>query len=231
MAEVQQNTGGGDGKKNKQKKQNLRVDFTPMVDMNMLLITFFMLCSTLLKPQTMNINMPSKDKVEEGQETKIAESTAITVILGAYDELFYYLGMPAEDGSDYGNSDFLQTSAYGAGGIRDLLIQRNLVPYEKINELKEQLANLEISDEQFREMSKEVQDKAIKEDKNAPTVMIKPTDLASYENMVNALDEMLICNIGAYTILDMSDGDRYLLYQKTGNLDYLTEEQQAELNN
>jgi len=231
MAEVQQNTGGGEGKKNKQKKQNLRVDFTPMVDMNMLLITFFMLCSTLLKPQTMNINMPSKDKVEEGQETKIAESTAITVILGAYDELFYYLGMPAEDGSDYSNPDFLQTSAYGVGGIRDLLIQRNIGPYEKINELKEQLANLEISDEQFREMSKEVQEKAIKEDKNAPTVMIKPTDLASYANMVNALDEMLICNIGAYTILDMSDGDRYLLYQKTGNLDYLTEEQLAELNN
>jgi Biopolymer transport protein ExbD/TolR. len=231
MAEVQQNSGGGEGKKNKQKKQNLRVDFTPMVDMNMLLITFFMLCSTLLKPQTMNINMPSKDKVEEGQETKIAESTAITVILGAYDELFYYLGMPAEDGSDYSNPDFLQTSAYGVGGIRDLLIQRNIGPYEKINELKEQLANLEISDEQFREMSKEVQEKAIKEDKNAPTVMIKPTDLASYANMVNALDEMLICNIGAYTILDMSDGDRYLLYQKTGNLDYLTEEQLAELNN
>ena len=40
----------------------VRVDFTPMVDMNMLLITFFMLCTTLSKPQTMEISMPSNDK-------------------------------------------------------------------------------------------------------------------------------------------------------------------------
>ncbi len=38
MAEVQQNDSGG-GKKGHQKKMAIRVDFTPMVDMNMLLIT------------------------------------------------------------------------------------------------------------------------------------------------------------------------------------------------
>ena len=49
-------------KASKQKKMQTRVDFTPMVDMMMLLITFFMLCSTLAKPQTMELTMPSKDK-------------------------------------------------------------------------------------------------------------------------------------------------------------------------
>ena len=43
---------GGDQGNSKQKKMNARVDFTPMVDMIMLLVTFFMLCTTLLKPQT-----------------------------------------------------------------------------------------------------------------------------------------------------------------------------------
>ena len=59
-AEVQES--GKKGKGSKQKKMTVRVDFTPMVDMNMLLITFFMLCTTLSKPQTMEISMPSNDK-------------------------------------------------------------------------------------------------------------------------------------------------------------------------
>ena len=49
-------------KESKQKKIDLRVDFTPMVDMMMLLITFFMLCTSLSKPQTMQLTMPSNDE-------------------------------------------------------------------------------------------------------------------------------------------------------------------------
>ena len=227
MAEVQTND-KGEGGKNKQKKQNLRVDFTPMVDMNMLLITFFMLCTTLLKPQTMRINMPTKDTPEAGLENKVRESTAITIIMGADNEIYYYLGMPAEDGSSYEDPNFLVQSEYGETGIRKLLLDKNAGTFEKIQELKEKLQNLEITDEQYRDMAREIQEKAIKEDKTAPTVMIKPTDLASYKNMVDALDEMLVCNIGAYAIIDLSDGDRYLLYKKTNNGEYLTEEQRSQ---
>lgn len=57
----------------KQKKMSSRVDFTPMVDMIMLLVTFFMLCTTLLKPQTMEISMPSdKEDVKEENQSQVA---------------------------------------------------------------------------------------------------------------------------------------------------------------
>jgi len=227
MAEIQ-TSDHGEGKKNKQKKQLLRVDFTPMVDMNMLLITFFMFCTTLLKPQTMNINMPSKDKVKEGTETQVRESGAITVILAGDDEIYYYLGMPAEDGSSYENPNFLVKTAYTPDGLRDLLLKKNEGTYEQVQELKLKLQRGELSDSIFRKQAQVIQDKAMKELKIAPTVMIKPTDFATYRNLVDVLDEMLICNIGAYAVIDISDGDRYLLYKKTNDTKYLTPELQAQ---
>ncbi|MCL1938851.1 MAG: biopolymer transporter ExbD [Candidatus Azobacteroides sp.] len=227
MAEIQTND-HNEGGKNKQKKQQLRVDFTPMVDMNMLLITFFMFCTTLLKPQTMNINMPTKDKPVVDSGNDVRASGAVTVILAGNDEIYYYLGMPAEDGSSYEDASFLVQSSYAPDGFRQVLLKKNAGTYEQIQDLKVQLQRGEINDSIFRKMSADIQDKAMKELKIAPTVMIKPTDLSTYKNLVDVLDEMLICNIGAYAVIDMSDGDRYLLYKKTGNNAYLTPQQLAQ---
>ena len=229
MSDIQVNDGGG-GAKNKPKKQTLRIDFTPMVDMNMLLITFFMLCTTLLTPQSMNLNMPTKDDVKDEDKSKVKESTAITLLLGADNQLYYYEGMPNVDGSDYDNPEFLHLSAYGAGenGVRNFLISRNQGSYEDIRALVIQRKNLELNEEQYNEKVKEIHDKAKKEN-TAPVVIIKPSDLASYSNMVDALDEMAIANIGAYTIAELEDGDRHLLFRKTNNTEYLTEQQRADL--
>ena len=79
-AEVQESSGKKRGK-GKQKKMTVRVDFTPMVDMNMLLITFFMLCTTLSKPQTMEISMPSNDKELIISSITMRENLTIGIIL------------------------------------------------------------------------------------------------------------------------------------------------------
>lgn len=82
----------GDGKKKRSKKMSTRVDFTPMVDLGFLLITFFMLATTLSKPQAMELNVPAKtDDTTDNQVIK--ESKALTLILGENDTLHYYVGI------------------------------------------------------------------------------------------------------------------------------------------
>ena len=94
MAQLDTNTGGGGKKKkggSKQKKMSMHVDFTPMVDMNMLLITFFMLCTSLSKPQTMEIVMPTNKDVKEENQSAVKASQAVTVICtGGKDSRFCF---------------------------------------------------------------------------------------------------------------------------------------------
>jgi biopolymer transport protein ExbD len=198
-----------------------------MVDMNMLLITFFMFCTTLLKPQTMRIAFPAKDEVKEEEENKVRNSTAVTLLLGDNDELYYYEGELKEE--SYTIPDFLKPMGWGVDSLRAYLLDRNKGTYEKIEELRKQMKENEINEEQFLAQSKEIQDNAMKVEKTAPTIMIKPSDLATFMNMVDALDEMLICNIGSYAVMDITDGERHLLYEMTKNPEYLTEEKRKDL--
>ncbi len=46
------------------------------------------------------------------------------------------------------------------------------------------------------------------------TIVIKPTDNATYKNMVDALDEMQILNIGTYVIDKINADDEKLLDSK-----------------
>lgn len=82
MAQIE--SGGGNGKgKCHQKKMTIRVDFTPMVDMNMLLITFFMLCTTMIKTQTISIALPSNKKLDQSQMNQASTDDALTIIIDA----------------------------------------------------------------------------------------------------------------------------------------------------
>ena len=150
MAEIQESGNKKKGGKNKQKKMTVRVDFTPMVDMNMLLITFFMLCTSLSKPQTMEISMPSNDKnVTEEQQSKVKASQAITLLLGGDDKLYYYDGEP-----NYKDYSSLKETTYKADGLRAMLLQRNRAAVNEVNELKQQKLNLKISEEEVKTRGK-----------------------------------------------------------------------------
>lgn len=198
--------GGGEKKKGKPQQLNLRVDFTPMVDMNMLLITFFMFVTTLAKPQVMDIVMPLDDKnLNEDEKNKVKESKAITVLLGGNDKVYYYTGqLGAEAYNDYTS---VNQTDFSPKGLRALLLERNAVAVAKMKALKEE----ERTNRKMTEEEKKQREDEIRNDKENQVVIIKPTDEASFKNLVEALDEMAICSIGTYAIVEATDGDKFLV--------------------
>ncbi len=165
----------------KGKKLSTRVDLTPMVDLGFLLITFFMMTTTLNKPKTMEINMPYKDDEEVIEdETKIKESTALTILLSKKHRVYYYEGMA----TDPENTPEVHVTTFKPEkGIRDIIIDKK----KKVDDLKRSGALNE---------------------KDKTTILIKPDTNSTYDDLVSMLDEMAINDIRVYAIVDITDVDR-----------------------
>lgn len=92
MAELDTSSGGGKkGGKVRTKKQATKVDLTAMVDLAFLLITFFMLTTSLSKPAAMEIAKPDKDAKDENR-LELRESQTMTILLGKDDKIAWYMG-------------------------------------------------------------------------------------------------------------------------------------------
>ena len=210
-------------KESKQKKINVRVDFTPMVDMLMLLITFFMLCTTLSKPQTMELTLPSNDEnIDKDDKNEAKASHTVTLYLAAKDKIYYGEGVP-----EYNNPQWLKDATWGGGdtGIRNVLrnhrVETGEVPVKEIELAVKQL-NMDKSsgkkpelavDSIFQKEMAKLKKGEMPDGRKLPTltIVIKPTDNASYKNMVDALDEMQILSIGTYVIDKLNPDDEKLL--------------------
>ncbi|GAA6530219.1 MAG: biopolymer transporter ExbD [Prevotella sp.] len=208
----------------KQKKMSTRVDFTPMVDMMMLLITFFMLCTTLSKPQTMQLTMPSNDKnVNKNDQSETKASQTITIFIGANNKIYYGEGLP-----QYTNPGWLKQTTYGKNGIRKVLINHRTEdgtdPVAQIMLAKQKLDAEKLKnptawpDSVYQKQLNKLKDGFVNGNNNAPiptlTVVIKPLITCSYKNLVDVLDEMQICSIGKYVIDKISPDDKSLVKLK-----------------
>ena len=119
MAELDTSGGGKKGGgKVRSKKQSTRVDLTAMVDLAFLLITFFILTTTLQKPKAMDLVMPDKDEKTNNQ-LPVPESRTMTILLGANNKLEWYIGMPSKPVTAP------VVDNYGKNGIRKALIEKN----------------------------------------------------------------------------------------------------------
>ena len=107
--------GGGKGGKVRSKKASTRVDLTAMVDLAFLLITFFIMTTTLAKPKAMDMFMPDKSKKDV--QLPVPETRTMTVWLGANDKIEWFVGAPGKSQPTIDN--------FGKNGIRKTLIEQN----------------------------------------------------------------------------------------------------------
>jgi len=203
MAEIIQEEKGGGGKK-RAKKILPHMDMTPMVDLMMLLITFFMLTTSLSKSKVMDITLPDKITDPNQEAPRIAASRTLNIILGPDDKIYTYPGSvkPEEFNAVPPILPPLTETDFSAEGIRKLLLDKNRMLARKIEEFRGQVISGKI------QISQDSVQGAIRELKNiddtGPIVLIKAYKEANYGNFVDILDEMNICGIARYTFVDIA---------------------------
>lgn len=164
--------GGKTGMLPRSKKLSTRVDMTPVVDLAFLLLTFFMLATTFIKPQVMELILPEK-KADQSETTlpKVNEKNVLSIVLLGNDRIFWYVGLTDPQ---------VEETDYSADGIRSVLTLHRL------------------------RLSKLV-------------VLVKPDVTATYENMVDILDELEITDIARYALVDMGEEDRAVMAPYLGS--------------
>ena len=207
MGEIIVEEKGKKGGKRQAKKHSTRIDMTPMVDLMCLLITFFMLTTAFSKPKVMVITMPEKDPKDKPEnQPQIAAFRTLNIILTEGSKVYYYIGLadpkkpPLPD---------LVKSDFSKDGIRKILLLKNKDLFTKIAEYRDKrvTGKTVVADTTADAAIKKFK----KEDNKGPIVLIKADDKARYKDIVNIIDEMAICNIASYAVVDLSPVETEML--------------------
>jgi biopolymer transport protein ExbD len=180
--------GGGRHQKKRAKKGRTHIDMTPMVDLAFLLLTFFILTTTMYKPSTLQLTFPVPPEEDQPQELDKVNN-ALTLFLTKKDAIFYY-----RDAFKVGETQMTLTNFKD---VEKMLIELNKPTVERINELSKQLNDKKITEEVYDSLKNEAQKK-----KDALFVIIKPDADAKFRNMIDIVDEMDISGIGKYAVQD-----------------------------
>jgi biopolymer transport protein ExbD len=115
MAEITQSNNSSRGQ-----KISTKIDMTPMVDLGFLLITFFMLTTTLQKPAQMQLNMPDKSIIGT---SKVEADKTLVLVPGPKNKVYYFRGDLTKSTTKIGITN------YASEGLRNI-IQQNKITVE-----------------------------------------------------------------------------------------------------
>lgn len=160
------------GKARKPKKRP-RIDMTPMVDLGFLLLTFFVLTTTLSTPNTMPVVVPPKiDKKDEVEPPKISEGKVITLLVGR-GKIYYYTGIENPE---------LRVTDFSKSGIRKVLLERRAEVEARYGK-GEMIVIIKMMDEaQYKDFVDILDEMAVIEQKKYALVDITPEELSLIED-------------------------------------------------
>jgi biopolymer transport protein ExbD len=113
------------------KKSSLKIDMTPMVDLAFLLLTFFILTTTLNDAYIMQMQMPDEQQPGDPAPPSINAKRVLTLVLGGENKVYYYSGL---------TDPLVNETNYSSGGLRKVLIK-------KISEVKNLVVLVKPTDE------------------------------------------------------------------------------------
>lgn len=178
------------------KKMSTRVDLTPKVDLGFLLITFFMLATSLSKPRVMALVVPDHPA---GDPPELAGSKVLTLLLGANNKVYSYEGI---------DNPKLDSTDYSATGLRKIIL-------DKMDRVRQRWGLENYVDPRTGEPKKG----------SFLNVVIKPAPGSRYGNLVDALDEMAVCRVRYYTLLDISPQEENFIGNPSRGLRFSTAQQ------
>jgi biopolymer transport protein ExbD len=198
MAEIIQEE--KEGGKKKAKKLAPHIDMTPMVDLMCLLITFFMLTTAFSKEKIMDIVLPERLKDKNAEPPRISASRTLNIILGPENKIYTYPGNVKPE--DYNSLPPLSETDYSATGIRQLLLEKNKTLAKKIEDFRNQVltGKIVLPPDSVRVAEAKLK----KDDDTGPIILIKAYKGANYGNIVDILDEMNICGLAIYMLVDIT---------------------------
>ena len=180
MAQIPEQTSFRNRKRpgtNRMRKNALRIDMTPMVDLGFLLISFFVITAELSKPSAMNLAMPRDNAKIPNQ---LGESYALHVLLGEKQHYYYF------------------------GSWENALSEKRIFPVQLTGLRQVIRERQELLDDSVR----------FSEGRKGLMMLIKPSPVARYNDLVDVLDEAVIQAVEKYAIIRITEEEKDWLRQR-----------------
>ncbi|MEO8148131.1 MAG: biopolymer transporter ExbD [Bacteroidia bacterium] len=181
------------------RKHDLHIDFTPMVDLGFLLITFFMLTTSLNALHKLTITLPEEDK-GTSTPSPIKASQAFTVIMSGDNKVYWYTATEVNK---------LSSTDFSKNGIEKILKEKSLTVNSSLDSISFYEAlydNKKISKEDLQHHINHFAN-----DKRNIFVFIKAMPKAKYQNLISIIDALNKNNIRHYAIDDLNESEKQIM--------------------